>query len=268
MYNWKKDIVQWRIKDTLYLSVVFSWQVEEAERIAWESKCKVVMGGPALNNGQQMIGVEPLLFHNPLATFTSRGCPRKCGFCIVPQIEGDFRELKDFRIAPVVCDNNFLESSMAHIENTVDKLSLLPFVDFNQGLDARLFSKEKAQKLGELNCKVRFAFDSFGYESAVKDAVDLAKKYTSKDINIYCLIGYKDTPESARERLELVRSWGIKPNPMRYQPLDATIKNSFVHKDWSEGELKKTMRYYSRLNYLEHIPFEEYNVDKDQGKLF
>ena len=45
MTKWAKRVVQWRCGDTLYLSVVFSWQLAEAEQIAAEHKGNVVAGG-------------------------------------------------------------------------------------------------------------------------------------------------------------------------------------------------------------------------------
>jgi hypothetical protein len=133
-------------------------------------------------------------------------------------------------------------------------------VDFNQGLEARRFTPDIASELGRLNCHVRFAFDHWGLEGIIKDAIDLCRQRTSDKISVYCLIGFDDDPESAKGRLELIRSWGVLPNPMRYQPLDAKKKNAYVHPDWTEKQLADTMRYYSRLNYLGHIPFTEYKA--------
>lgn len=268
MYNWNKKIVTWRVGKTLYLSVVFSWQLEEAQKIADEWKGKAIMGGPAMMQPNECLNFSPIQFHNPCATFTTRGCPNKCGFCAVPKLEGEFEEIKNFKPAPLICDNNFLASSMEHIKRVVDAIKSFPFVDFNQGLDARLFTKEKALSLGSLKCKVRFAFDNINLESKVKDAIDLCKKYTTKDIGVYCLIGFNDTPEEAIYKLDRIRSWDVLPNPMRYQPLNARFKNEYIYNTWTEGQLKAVMRYYSRLNWLGHIPFSEYKNDPQQGNLF
>ncbi len=260
MYQWHKGIAQKTVGKTLYLSVPFTWLLDEARRIAAEWNGEAVIGGPALMQPNECEGFEPILWHNPLATFTTRGCVNNCSFCAVPKLEGDLREIPNFRPAPVICDNNLLAASKNHLQRVVDALKVYPLVDFNQGLEARLFTPEVADLLGNLKCHVRFAFDSWHKEAMVKDAIDLCRKRTTNNISVYCLIGYHDDPESARARLELVRSWGIWPNPMRYQPLDGAVKNCYVEEGWTEEKLANMMRYYSRLRYLEHIPFEDYNA--------
>lgn len=98
----------------------------------------------------------------------------------------------------------------------------------------------------------------------MKTAVDLCRKRTTKDIGIYVLIGFNDTPKDARYRLELVKSWGIRPNPMRYQPLDTKRKNEYVAPGWTELELARMMNYYAKLRWLEHIPFDDFKYREDE----
>lgn len=234
----------------------------------------MVVGGPAVKLMPEYLAdvahiemdtIYPALaYHNPLATFTSRGCVNKCSFCAVPKIEGEFRYI-DYIPAPVICDNNILASSKFRFRKVIDSLLQFPYVDFNQGLEATLFTDFHAQELRKLKgVKVRFALD-YTYESnQVQEAIAICKFYGLKDLGVYVLIGYKDTSEDARHRLELVRSWGVKPNPMRYQPLDCLYKNTYVEQGWSQVELENMTRYYSKLNYLEHIPFDDYKGFKDE----
>jgi len=278
---WKKDIVSWKEGKNIYISIPFTWLLPKAKELALKNKNKkrTIVGGPAVKlipeylTKVATIGAEttisPLLIHNPFATFTTKGCPNKCKFCAVPKIEGEFKELKEFEIKPLVCDNNFLESSKKHFDFVIDRLKKLEFVDFNQGLDARKFKKYHADRFTELkNLKLRFSLDHISLESKVYDAIYLAKSAGLKDINIYVLIGYKDTPEEAYYKLEKIREWGCLPNPMRYQPLDALEKNSYVEKGWSEQELKRMTRYYSRLNYWSKIPYKDFQIKINQNTLF
>lgn len=260
--EWAKDIVKWEVGSTLYLSVVFSWQLKEAELIASQHKDKVIIGGPATDNRDACI-YDVLSMHNPLATFTTRGCPYSCSFCRVPKIEGELRELATWKPNPIVCDNNLLAASKKHFERVIDILKVFPWVDFNQGLDARLFTSYHADQLARLEkAMIRFAFDQENAESIVIDAITTARKAGLKIFGVYVLIGYKETPEEAIYRLEKVREWGIRPSPMRYQPNDAKIKNEYCPPQWEPQELRHTMRYYSRLRWFEHIPFEQYKEEQ------
>uniref|UniRef100_A0A6H1Z8V4 Putative radical SAM superfamily protein n=1 Tax=viral metagenome TaxID=1070528 RepID=A0A6H1Z8V4_9ZZZZ len=270
MLNWRKGIAQWRVRDVLYLSVIFTWDLPIALKIAKEYKHKTIVGGPAVklmpDYLSQHAKVEydteypALAYHNPMATFTTRGCPNRCSFCAVPKIEGEFREMQQWDIKPVVCDNNFLASSKKHFEKVIEALKKFTYVDFNQGLDARLFTSYHANKLSELRgVHIRFAFDHISQEKEVTEAVSLAKKTGFKDISICVLVGFEDTPEDAIYRLEYVRSLDAMPNPMRYQPLYTLEKNQYVHETWTSRELANVIRYYSRLIWLDNIPFTDYS---------
>lgn len=265
--TWRKGIAAWKVSGVLYLSVPFTWLLPEAEQIARKHKGKVIAGGPAV----QLMGApwadetpketpfDVLAMHNPCATFTTRGCIRSCPFCVVPKIEGEFRELANWKPAPLVCDNNILAASRPHFERVIDSLMCFPFVDFNQGLDARLLTSSHIEQLCRLQgVRVRFAFDFMNQEGAVFDAIHRCRAAGLKDFGVYVLIGFDDTPDDALARLEKVRSWDILPNPMRYQPLDVVEKDSYVAPQWNGNELRHIMRYYSRLTWLGHIPFSEY----------
>ncbi len=262
--SWKKGLVKWAVGNTLYISIPFTWLVEEAEQEARKWKGKILMGGPGLMEPSKYEGFDPLLFHNPCATFTTRGCPNKCGFCAVPKLEPDYYEIPNYRPAPIICDNNFTAASRKHQEMVIEKQKVYQLTDFNQGLEARKFTPELADLLGQIRCKIRFAFDNWGQETAVKEAIDLCKARTTKDITVYCLIGYNDTPDDAKARLELIKSWKVLPAPMRYQPLDTKNKNEYMAKGWTERELRDMTRYYFRQAWLEHIPYEQYKKQPEE----
>lgn len=210
--------------------------------------------------------VEPLLLHNPLATFTTRGWPNGCGFCAVPRIEGELRELPSWRPAPLVCDNNLLAASRRHFDKVIDSLKPFPAVDFNQGLDARLLTAHHASRLAELKApKIRFAFDHVNDEARVHDAIELCRAHGLRDFTVYCLIGFDDDPESARWRLETVLKWGARTSPMRYQPLDALAKDSHAAPGWTDGELRRLARFYFRQAHFGGLPYDEFMISRKPG---
>lgn len=274
--NWSGGLVEWVDDNKAYLSAVFSWQLEKAfQRAAWFKAMgyEVIVGGPAVYthpdffDGVAVVGnkADALWRHNPEATFTSRGCLRSCPFCIVPKIEGDLVEIKDWEVKPIICDNNLLATSKEHFDSVIDRLKPLKGIDFNQGLDARLLTNHHAERLRELDTSViRIAWDDIKSEKAVMKAIALLQKagFNLGHVRVYVLIGFIDTPEDALYRLQALKDLGLMPNPMRYQPLDSLQRNIYVGKHWTDVELKNYMRYWSRQIWLGHIPFEEYDFRK------
>jgi len=279
--EWKKGIVHWQLANVLCVSVPFTWDVVSAIHFISESKrnsrnLKVLVGGPgAMLMKDKFEGVatvkkecknlEPVLFHNPLATFTTRGCPNKCLFCSVPKVEGSFKEISDFIPRPIICDNNFTASSRKHFDKVVDKLKNFPFVDFNQGLEAKKFTPYIADRIGELKkVQVRFAFDHIKTEKFVVDAINLARKKGLKNISCYMLIGFNDTPEESLYRAKLLRSLKVQIYVMRYQPLDSKKKDQYIatEKGWTDYELKRFKRYW-RGQGLYKNSFEDYDHRKN-----
>lgn len=271
--KWSGGYVEWIVNDIAYLSVVFSWRLDEAyQRAIWHKMQgrRVRAGGPAITMNPGFIDsvadtsgqVDALPYHNPNATFTTRGCPRKCGFCAVPKIEGGLTELSDWPIKNIVCDNNILAASRRHFDSVIDKLKPLKEVDFNQGLDARLLTDYHAQRFTELDLKcIRLAWDNTKTEPHFMAAFETLRGtgIPASLIRAYVLIGFNDTPDDALYRLQTVQNLGAWPNPMRYQPLNAKQKNEYISQNWTDRELKKFMRYWSRLIYTGHIPFHEWD---------
>lgn len=275
MNNWRKGIASWTVRHALYLSIPFTYLLPQAREMAEQHAGPVIVGGPAVSlmpdylADVAQIGGEPIVrpldYHNPLATFTSRGCVNNCPFCAVPKIEGDLKELDEWPVRPIVCDNNLIACSKRHFDRVIDRLKCLPYVDFNQGLDARRFTSYHASRMAELkHVKVRFSFDFIEVESAVYEAINTARKAGLKDVSVYVLIGFNDSTEQSLYRLEKVREWGIRPNPMPFEPLDSLRKGSFLAPGWTMAEKRRMARYYSRLRWLEHIPYTEY---KPEGEL-
>lgn len=261
MTAWLKDIAQWQIGARLYLSVPFTWLLPRARRLAQAHKGPVQAGGPAVMLMPDYLAdvaecnrpcpVEPLLFHNPLATFTSRGCVNACPFCAVPKLEGRLVEFDAWRPAPLICDNNLLATSRRHFDRVIDSLKAFDYADFNQGLEAERLTAYHVGRLAELrHPHIRFAFDGPEDEGPVADAIKLCRDHGLKDISVYVLIGFKETPDEAKYRLNLVQSWKAQTSPMRYQPLGELDYNSYVAPGWTDKLLKAYMRWYSRAAWF------------------
>lgn len=278
MSSWSGGYVEWIEKNIAYISVVFSWQLEKAyQRAVWLKQMGycVKAGGPAVSMNPDILAdiaeiggaVNALPYHNPDATFTTRGCINKCAFCAVPKIEGDLVELDDWEVKPIICDNNITAASISHFDRVIDRLleDNVSGVDFNQGLDARLLTEHHVERLVELHRAkllktTRLAWDHINLENEFMRAHTMLRDggIPKNKISVYVLIGFNDTPEDALYRLQKVYDLGAYPCPMRYQPLDAAKKNDYVDEHWTEALLKKYVRYWFRKRYFGHIPFEKF----------
>ncbi len=268
---WNKKPIHWEDDKYHYYSIVFSWDLWEwAQKIQPEFDGKKVMvGGPAVKLNPSWVpewaemggDCQALWRHNPEATRTSTGCIRKCPFCAVPEMEGRLAELEYWAIKPIVIDNNLLACSEKHFDKVIDSLKSLEWCDFNQGLDARLLTQHHADRFAELkNPMIRLAFDDSRYEKSFMKAVTLLRDagIAKKNIQVYVLIGFNDTPEDALCRLSKIRGMGLLPNPMRYQPVHAKKRNEYVGEAWAHRELTRFMRYWANLRYTAGVPFEEF----------
>ncbi len=273
---WPKKAIDWIEDRTAFVSVPFTWELPQAY-----SRCiflrqqgyGVRAGGPAVDLmpdylvAVARIGgeVDALKHHNPDATFTSRGCIRRCEFCAVPKIEGALVELAEWEVKPILCDNNLLACSREHFDKVIDSLKSLTEVDFNQGLDARLLTDYHAHRLAELDLKVvRLAWDHTASEPWVMQALEVLRVVgiPKMKIRVYVLLNHKDTPEDALYRLQTLKDWGVRPFPMRYQPLDALEKNAYISPHWTKEQIYQVMEYWTQLRRYEHIPFEEFDAHK------
>ena len=170
---------------------------------------------------------------------TSRGCVRKCKFCMVHRLEPEFVNRTDWErdLVPGVgkvlfYDNNWLAKKPDDLAADVAKLRGLVSaehitkIDFNQGLDARLMTEDIADLLAGLPIRpIRFAFDGMQEDGHYQRAIEMMAARGFREFRTYVLYNFKDTPqdfyyrlrESARLAQDLKIS--VQSFPMRYQPI-------------------------------------------------
>jgi hypothetical protein len=272
---------------SIYITSLFTWDCNKViDSIEYYKqkfpKAKVHVGGIAASLVPDYIyaktGVKPhigilksaencvpdysLSFDRDLKSsisFTSRGCLRSCKFCNVRTLEPEFfvknNWEKDIDLnlpAITFWDNNWLASP--NLEADCKKLERIDKrVDFNQGLDARLFDENKAQMLSNIGLNpVRFAFDNITYESSVLKAIRLAKKYFTTEIRVYVLYNFKDTPEDFYHRIDLLNREGVLAFPMEYRPpTEKTRKVPGYHWDtYLLRAMKLTLLFYYRKGMI------------------
>ena len=111
-------------------------------------------------------------------------------------------------------------------EKYFKRKSLVRYVDFNQGLDARLIDEHKMARLAELNIKpMRIAFDHIEQRDIYERAIRLAAKCGVRDLSNYLLYNFLDTPEDFYNRLRInidlceELDVSIYSFPMKYCPI-------------------------------------------------
>ncbi len=265
-HGWKSGLVEWESDGVVNISVVFSWLLDKAiaRMVKLLSQGVVAhIGGPAVDYAGLGNGCceGAAVHHNPDATRTSTGCIFNCDFCIVPKIEGDLQEKPYWEVKPTVYDNCLNACSRYHFDKVIDSLKPVKGVDFNQGVSAVLMTDHHASRFAELDLKyVRLAWDYADYESKFMRGYERLRKagIPKSKIGVYVLIGFKDTPDDALYRLETVKSLGVKPFPMRYQPLDTPKRSSYVGEYWTNTELTRFTHYWTNLRFVGSIPFKDF----------
>lgn len=204
---------------------------------------------------------------NAYFAYMTRGCINKCQFCAVPAIEPfyvDYIPLKK-QIKMVnerygekkdllLLDNNVLASSkFDHIIDEIKEAGFYKgarlsnckrYVDFNQGLDLRLLTKEKIKRLAELAIyPLRIAFDHISLKDKYIEKIKWAAEFGFRRLSNYIFYNYDDTPEDLYERLkinvELNEQLGtqIYSFPMKYIPVTKKDRK-FVGKHWTPKYLR------------------------------
>ncbi len=225
--------------DEVHVSVAFTWDIEEARLLAsaWSQYYPVVkIGGPALD--AEADGFAPGMYLRQGVTITSRGCNRKCPWCLVPQREGRIR-LLPIQAGHIVQDNNLLQTGQDHMIKVFEMLKQQrKSAVFSGGLDARLIDDWVAAQLSALRIDQLFlAADVNAMMPVLKRAVEKLGFLSRKKLRCYVLIGRGDTLDETRQRLEEVWQIGCMPFAQLFQPPDNYIEYErpwrLLAREWS-----------------------------------
>lgn len=219
----------WRPKaDEVHISITFTWDIEEGHRLrnAWAQYYPVVrIGGPAITSPEN--GFEPGMYVRDGVTFTSRGCPHRCPWCLVPEREGTLK-LLDIKPGWIVQDNNLLATPRKHQERVYAMLrSQRRKVDFAGGLEATRIDDWVVGQLQRLRINQLFlACDTEAALNSLKQAVSKLSFLARRQLRCYVLISFREneTISEAERRLEAVWQTGCLPFAQLFQPPDRYIK--------------------------------------------
>lgn len=189
----------------------------------------------------------------------SRGCIRKCPFCVVPKIEGKIHPVEPKKLNPngkvvYVMDPNFFanpeyEKAIEFLENLGQP------VDFQQGVDARIFTPEHGEALNrvKIHKQVRTAWDN--PKDDLTEQFELMKQYIPKyKLMCFVLVGYWSTEKEDLYRIETLKDLGIDPYVMPYNKKDpyqrhlARWMNARVGCEWVDYEPMKKICFSPKVS--------------------
>ena len=191
--------------------------------------------------------------------FLSRGCIRRCPWCVVPTKEGKIRAVADIeeiagdRREVMLMDNNFLANDAAFVRGQLEKIARLKLrVDFNQGLDARLVNEDNVRLLVRVKYirRMRFACDTSDMLPYIRRAITLIREQGYRG-EVFCYALIRDVAEAEYRVRELV-NLGVIPFAQPYRDLNTNAE--------PEKELKIFSRYVNIKGgkMVKKIKFKDY----------
>lgn len=121
------------------------------------------------------------------------------------------------------------------------------FVDFNQGVDARLFNDKIVSLLSKIAIRpLRIAFDNIRDKDVYVKAVTMSVKHGIKDFSNYLLYNFKDKPIDLYNRLKLnvdkCEELGVSiySFPMKYHPVkgEHSHDRDFIGEHWNRKYIR------------------------------
>lgn len=259
--GWADGLAEWTEGDTAFLSVAFTWRLDDAfQRAAWyrQAGYRVRAGGPGIFTRKHFLAdlaeiggdyPDAIVRHHPRATMASRGCPVGCWFCIVPKMEGrTFTLIPDFPVRPILCDNNLSGLPADYQRHIIDryKASGVRLEDANSGFEPRSFDDDVFARWSEINVGPwRFAYDDTPERPFVERVMRMLKDVPRRKKRVYVLIG-NEPKDACIQRIMEVIGWGGEPYVQCFMKLNALVKKPHVRFDWTERELRRVQRWANR----------------------
>lgn len=237
--------------DKIYAACVFTENSEIAQRLAYIG---AEIGGTGTNNTCTLpheiehIYPDYALYGSTTTAygFLTRGCPRACPFCIVAGKEGrtsrkvaDLSEFWNGERYIKLLDPNLL-AAPEHMELLRQLAASEAWVDFTQGLDARLLTTENINLLNM--CKVKmmhFAWDNPRDEHIPQMLQMFAERSTVTDYRkrrVYVLTNYWSTHAEDLQRVCWLREHGYDPYVMIYDKPNAPRETRRLQR-WANNKI-------------------------------
>ncbi len=259
----KGDHVEWSNignYDRTYMSKIFTFTSDYIQTFA--NLGEIIKGGSAYNYSNLLDEIEHIMPDysiyntNKAYGFLTRGCPKKCSWCIVPKKEGNIKQNADItefwngQKEAILLDNNVLASD--HGLRQIEKIAKLGIrIDFNQGLDARLIDNSIAKLLSKVKWIrfLRMACDTKSQIPYIDKALLNLNKYEFKNYKVFVYVLVKDI-EDAHERIIFLKEKGCIPFAQPYRDFENEIEPT--------NEQKRFARWVNHKAIFNSISFENY----------
>jgi len=222
----KGDEVIWNnelfatIADYIFVSCVFDWNKKKAQE--FEGYNNALIGGSGYDIIKTLPNYLDAIKPRINIGFTTRGCIRKCPFCIVHEkegkikIEGDIYDIWDGKSKTIVLLDNNILALQKHFKLICSQLRKEKLkVDFNQGLDCRLLNEDIVNELKTIRTvDLRFAFDDSSYKKDVEKTIELFGKATPM---WYVLVGFNTSFQNDLDRINFLRAENQRTYVMRHK---------------------------------------------------
>lgn len=176
--------------------------------------------------------------------FLTRGCPRKCKFCDVSESQGeksvkvaDVREFWKDQKEIVLLDPNI--TAAKEKEELFDQLiQTRAYIDFTQGLDARLLTDKDCEQLNNMKIKrLHFAWDNYEFKTYEKlKEVRALLKYDRRKLTVYVLTNFNTTHEQDLERIYKLKELDYDPYIMIFDKSKAPRETRLIQR-WVNNKL-------------------------------
>lgn len=203
---------------------------------------------------------------------TSRGCVRRCKFCGTWKIEPKFtykRSIKDEICSNriIFYDNNLLANPC--IKDILTELSDVTYggravySESQCGIDGRLLTPDLAKLLRKARfINPRIAWDhGFSENRMIKRQIDMLVDagYRGREIYVFMLYNWTHNFNKMEKKRLKCWEWKVQIADCRYRPLNQVFDNYdpkrtqtnrdyFIHKNWTDQEIKQFRRNVRRQN--------------------
>ena len=253
--------------DKIYVSVIYTWNKNKC----WEWEGRAEIGGTGYDVKKALpLQIEKIKPKINIG-FTTRGCIRKCKFCVVQEkegnikIEGDIYDIWDGRSKEVeILDNNIL-ALPDHFKKIWGQIKKENLKIRENGLDIRLLDRAIAKILKSVrHHDYHFAFDNMTDEHSVIKGIKVLRSVGIKESTFYVLVGFNTTSKEDLHRLNLLRSLKQNAFVQRYNFIKKPIYVQMARWANQHGIFRK-MTWLEFLNHPENKA-HRYLLKKEGGE--